>query len=73
MVGDGLRQYHHETDGMGTLLGGCQADLVNTEHPIRAKIIYASKTLEVRLRKHKELRHSLYFLISFLGTIGIKS
>lgn len=49
MIGDGLRQYHHENDGMGTLVGGCNAHIVNTENPIRAKIIYASNTLEVSL------------------------
>lgn len=47
MVGDGYKNYHHENDGMGTLIGGCHAEIVNTEHPIRAKIIYASQTLEV--------------------------
>ena len=49
MIGDGLKQYHHENDGMGTLIGGCNAHIVNNEHPVRAKIIYASNTLEVRL------------------------
>lgn len=48
MVGDGFKNYHHENDGMGTLIGGCNAEIVNTEHPVRAKVIYASKTLEVR-------------------------
>lgn len=47
MVGDGFTQYHHENDGIGTLVGGCNAEIVNTDHPVRAKVIYASNTLEV--------------------------
>jgi hypothetical protein len=47
MIGDGLKPYHHENDGMGTLLGGCNANIVNSEHSLRAKIIYAARTLEV--------------------------
>lgn len=47
MVGDGNRDYHHETDGMGSLIGGCSANIVNNNHPIKAKVIYAAKTLEV--------------------------
>lgn len=47
MIGDGFKPYHHETDGMGSLIGGCHADIVNTQHSLRAKVIYAAKTLEV--------------------------
>lgn len=49
MIGDGIKNYHHENDGIGSLVGGCNAAIVNTEHPVRAKIIYASKTLEVKI------------------------
>lgn len=48
MVGDGNRPYHHDTDGMGTLIGGCHTNIVNTEHALRARVIYAARTLEVR-------------------------
>ena len=49
MVGDGVKRYHHENDGMGTLVGGCHANIVNTEHSLRAKVIYAAGTLEVSI------------------------
>lgn len=49
MIGDGSTRYHHENDGMGTLVGGCNAEIVNTEHPVKAKIIYAANTLEVTI------------------------
>lgn len=52
MIGDGFKPYHHETDGMGSLIGGCHAEVVNTEHSIRAKVIYAAKTLEVRAQSN---------------------
>lgn len=48
MIGDGVKRYHHENDGVGSLVGGCHAEIVNTEHPIKAKIIYAANTLEVK-------------------------
>lgn len=68
MVGDGFTNYHHENDGMGTLLGGCHAEIVNTEHPVRAKIIYASKTLEVKHNvKIKIIANRL-----LLDSLGIK-
>ena len=68
MVGDGVKRYHHETDGMGTLVGGCHAEIVNTEHPIKAKVIYASQTLEVinyYLKNNKKLSNINFLIDSF--------
>ena len=47
MVGDGYKTYDHDKDGVDTMLGGCHAKIVNTEFPVRAKVIYAAQTLEV--------------------------
>jgi hypothetical protein len=49
MINDGTRMYDHDTDGQGQLLGGCHAEIVNSETPIHAKIVYNQGTLEVHL------------------------
>ena len=50
MVGDGQKVFDHTTDGAEHSLGGCHRDILNTEHPVQARITYSHGELEVALR-----------------------
>ena len=52
MIGDGLRKFDHYNDGRDQELASCQADIVNTESPIRLRVVYVHDILEVYWRNH---------------------
>lgn len=50
MVGDGKRRFDHHSDGLEHQLAGCNAEILNTKHPVQAKVSYVRGVLEVMLK-----------------------
>lgn len=54
MTNDGSKTFNHETDGDGQLIAGChQPDIVNSDGPIKCKVIYTHGTLQVQFHNQK--------------------
>lgn len=54
MVGDGMKHYNHDTDGIENSLGGCHKNIVNTKRPVQARVIYNNHMLEVAIKVEEE-------------------
>lgn len=62
MVNDGRSIYNHATDGEGQLIGGCHvAEIVNSDGPVRCKVIYARGTLQVQFFDARSGAYNLCF------------
>lgn len=54
VVGDGVRRYNHDTDGVEHSLGGCHKNFLNTNHPVQARVTYHNRILEVSVKVEEE-------------------
>lgn len=50
MIGDGTKRFDHHSDGLEHQLAGCNAEILNTKHPVQAKVSYVEGVLEVMLK-----------------------
>lgn len=63
MTNDGNTSYDHVNDGIGQVMAGCYANILNTDTPIHAKVVYHNNVLDVHYVKLLRQSHLIVGLI----------
>lgn len=50
MIGDGVKAYDHTEDGHSNSIGGIHKPIINTNHPVQARVTYDRKRLQILVK-----------------------